>query len=62
VSADALLTVEEEQHPSWGRPVTGRTRTLDSHASRVRRRIAPLTTTPYVINVWGVGYRLMLPD
>jgi DNA-binding response OmpR family regulator len=39
----------------------GRTRTLDSHASRVRRRIAPFTQTPYVINVWGVGYRLMLP-
>jgi hypothetical protein len=28
----------------------------------VRRRIADLTATPYVINVWGVGYRLMLPD
>jgi len=46
----------------WGFRSIGRTRTLDSHASRVRRRIAPLTTTPYVINVWGVGYRLMLPD
>ena len=39
----------------------GRTRTLDSHASRVRRKIAALTETPYVINEWGVGYRLMLP-
>jgi DNA-binding response OmpR family regulator len=39
----------------------GRTRTLDSHASRVRRKIATLTETPYVINEWGVGYRLMLP-
>jgi DNA-binding response OmpR family regulator len=46
----------------WGFRSIGRTRTLDSHASRVRRRIAPLTATPYVINVWGVGYRLMLPD
>jgi DNA-binding response OmpR family regulator len=46
----------------WGFRSIGRTRTLDSHASRVRRRIAPLTKTPYVINVWGVGYRLMLPD
>ena len=40
----------------WG----GR-RTLDSHASRVRRKIAAFTETPYVINEWGVGYRLMLP-
>jgi DNA-binding response OmpR family regulator len=40
----------------------GRTRTLDSHASRVRRRIALLTSTPYIVNVWGVGYRLMLPS
>jgi DNA-binding response OmpR family regulator len=39
----------------------GRTRTLDSHASRVRRRITAMTDTPYVINEWGVGYRLMLP-
>jgi hypothetical protein len=42
--------------------VLGRTRTLDSHASRVRRKIAAFTDTPYVINEWGVGYRLMLPD
>jgi DNA-binding response OmpR family regulator len=46
----------------WGFRAMGRTRTLDSHASRVRRRIAPFTQTPYVINVWGVGYRLMLPE
>jgi DNA-binding response OmpR family regulator len=46
----------------WGFQSIGRTRTLDSHASRVRRRIALYTSTPYVINVWGVGYRLMLPE
>jgi DNA-binding response OmpR family regulator len=39
----------------------GRTRTLDSHASRLRRKIGAVTDTPYVLNVWGVGYRLMLP-
>jgi DNA-binding response OmpR family regulator len=46
----------------WGFRAMGRTRTLDSHASRVRRKIAAFTDTPYVINEWGVGYRLMLPD
>jgi DNA-binding response OmpR family regulator len=40
----------------------GRTRTLDSHASRLRRRLAETTDTPYVLNIWGVGYRLMLPS
>jgi DNA-binding response OmpR family regulator len=34
---------------------------LDSHASRLRRRLADVTETPYVINAWGLGYRLMLP-
>jgi DNA-binding response OmpR family regulator len=45
----------------WGYRSTGRTRTLDSHASRLRRRLAEATDTPYVINAWGLGYRLMLP-
>jgi two-component system phosphate regulon response regulator PhoB len=34
------------------------TRTLDSHASRVRRKLAAHGAA-YVVNVWGVGYRLM---
>jgi len=45
----------------WGYRSIGRTRTLDSHASRLRRRLAGATDTPYVLNIWGVGYRLMLP-
>jgi DNA-binding response OmpR family regulator len=53
---------EELLREVWGFRSIGRTRTLDSHASRVRRRIGTLTKTPYVINQWGVGYRLMLPD
>ena len=45
----------------WGFRSLGRTRTLDSHASRLRRKLAAETETPYVLNEWGVGYRLMLP-
>ena len=56
-----VFTKEELLRDVWSFRAMGRTRTLDSHASRVRRRIAPLTKTPYVINQWGVGYRLMLP-
>jgi DNA-binding response OmpR family regulator len=39
----------------------GRTRTVDSHASRLRRKLASCSATPYVLNVWGVGYRLLAP-
>ena len=38
----------------WGYRSIGRTRTLDSHASRLRRRLALATDTPYVLNAWGV--------
>jgi hypothetical protein len=34
--------------------VLGRTRTLDSHASRLRRKLAA-AGGDYVRNVWGVG-------
>jgi DNA-binding response OmpR family regulator len=37
----------------------GRTRTLDSHASRLRRKLNANGNTAYVLNVWGVGYRLV---
>ena len=37
----------------------GRTRTLDSHASRLRRKLNRPGEATYVVNVWGVGYRLV---
>jgi DNA-binding response OmpR family regulator len=45
----------------WGFRSLGRTRTLDSHASRLRRKLARAAQSAYVINVWGVGYRLVEP-
>lgn len=45
----------------WGFRSLGRTRTLDSHASRLRRKLSCIAENPYVINVWGVGYRLVEP-
>jgi DNA-binding response OmpR family regulator len=56
-----VFTKEELLREVWGFRAMGRTRTLDSHASRLRRKIAAATDTPYVLNEWGVGYRLMLP-
>lgn len=42
----------------WGFQEKARTRTLDSHASRLRRKLDPAEGR-YVINCWGVGYRLV---
>jgi DNA-binding response OmpR family regulator len=43
----------------WGFRSLGRTRTLDSHASRLRRKLNRGGEQGYVLNVWGVGYRLI---
>jgi DNA-binding response OmpR family regulator len=43
----------------WGFRSMGRTRTLDSHASRLRRKLNRDDECAYVLNVWGVGYRLV---
>ena len=36
----------------------GSTRTLDSHACRLRHKLAR-DGDRFVVNVWGVGYRLV---
>jgi DNA-binding response OmpR family regulator len=41
----------------WGYRNAG-TRTLDSHASRLRRRLMAVSDEPWVINNWSVGYSL----
>lgn len=43
----------------WGYQTSGSTRTLDSHASRLRRRLCAASAERWVINVHGVGYRLI---
>lgn len=42
----------------WGYPEPNRTRTLDTHASRLRRKLNAVGGQ-WVINVRGVGYRLI---
>lgn len=42
----------------WGYKGNSKTRTLDSHASRLRRKLDP-EQGRYVVNCWGVGYRLV---
>jgi DNA-binding response OmpR family regulator len=42
----------------WGFRALGATRTLDSHACRLRQKLSARGDR-FVINVWGVGYRLV---
>jgi DNA-binding response OmpR family regulator len=56
---DRVFTKAELLRDVWGYRVPGRTRTLDSHASRLRRKLrAAGARAELVDNVWGVGYRL----
>jgi DNA-binding response OmpR family regulator len=50
-----VWTKEELLRDVWGFRSLGTTRTLDSHACRLRRKLGP----GWVVNVWGVGYRLV---
>ena len=57
-----VFTKEELLREVWGFVALGRTRTLDSHASRLRRKLALAGAEDCVLNVWGVGYRLLGED
>jgi DNA-binding response OmpR family regulator len=52
-----VFTKEELLRDVWGFKLMGSTRTLDSHASRLRRKLSG-SGRRWIVNVWGVGYRL----
>ena len=55
-----VFTRQELLRDVWGLGVQARTRTLDSHAFRLRQKLAAAGPgRRLVISVWGVGYRLM---
>ena len=54
---------EELLRDVWGYRGSGRTRTVDSHASRLRRKLALCGAGErWIGNVWGVGYRLLAEE
>ncbi len=56
---DRVFTKAELLRDVWGYRIMGRTRTLDSHASRLRRKLRDAGGEAGLVdNVWGVGYRL----
>jgi len=59
-----VFTKTELLRDVWGFRAMGSTRTLDSHACRLRHKLAR-GGSRFVVNVWGVGYRLVdgaVPD
>jgi DNA-binding response OmpR family regulator len=56
---ERVFTKAELLRDIWDYRLDGRTRTLDSHISRVRRKLRDAGgPVDLVENVWGVGYRL----
>ncbi|MCW3012275.1 MAG: two component transcriptional regulator, winged helix family [Solirubrobacterales bacterium] len=53
-----VFTKDELLRSVWGFRSPGSTRTLDSHACRLRQKLAAAGACA-VVNVWGVGYRLV---
>lgn len=53
-----VFTKEELLREVWGYRSIGHTRTLEAHASRLRRKLDP-EGGRFVSNCWGVGYRLL---
>jgi DNA-binding response OmpR family regulator len=53
-----VFTKDELLRAIWGFRHLGTTRTLDSHACRLRHKLA-VHGDHFVVNVWGVGYRLI---
>jgi len=54
-----VFTKEELLREVWGYRALGRTRTLESHASRVRKKLCLDPADRFIVNVWGVGYRML---
>jgi DNA-binding response OmpR family regulator len=57
-SPTRVFTKEELLRDVWGFRARGSTRTLDSHACRLRNKLRAHGDA-FVVNVWGVGYRLV---
>ena len=58
---ERVFTKRELLQIVWDFRSPGRTRTLDSHASRLRQKLARHSDDAWIANVWGVGYRLCRP-
>ncbi len=56
---ERVFAKQELLRAVWGYPTSVCTRTLDSHSSRLRRKLRAESGERWVVNVRGVGYRLI---
>jgi len=54
-----VWTKDELLRAVWGFRSAAVTRTVDSHASRLRRKLCLAASDHFVVNAWGIGYRLL---
>ena len=54
---DRVFSKDELLRSIWGYRSPGTTRTVDSHASRLRRKLE-VAGERWIVNLWGHGYRL----
>jgi DNA-binding response OmpR family regulator len=54
-----VFTKDELLRDVWGYRSFTRTRTLDSHVCRLRQKLERADGDRFVVNVWGVGYKLV---
>ncbi|MHB8469935.1 MAG: response regulator transcription factor [Gaiellaceae bacterium] len=55
---DRIFTREQLLRDVWGYRTYIETRTVESHASRIRCKLAAAGLAGWVVNAWGVGYKL----
>jgi DNA-binding winged helix-turn-helix (wHTH) protein len=55
---ERVFSKPELMRSVWGENAQRKTRTLDSHASRLRRKLRAAGGGSMIVNCWGVGYRL----
>ena len=62
IEPERVFTKDELLRDVWGYRTRSRTRTLDAHASRLRRKLRVAAPDAQLVeNQWGVGYRLLGP-
>jgi two-component system phosphate regulon response regulator PhoB len=59
---ERVFSKQELLQQVWGFKSPGRTRTLDSHASRLRQKLSAASDRPWIVNTWGHGYRICTPE
>ena len=57
-----VFTKHELLRDVWGFRCQARTRTIDSHACRLRQKLRSAGDGRFVENIWGIGYRLVAVD